>query len=1258
MAQFEFRGTERFEVLGSLGSGAFGEVYRVRDRKLRTVVALKTLHRANPEAILRFKREFRALADVSHPNLVQLYELSSEEGQWFFTMELVDGVDFIAYIHRFAEPPAGAAAPGNPASRAPGAAVDRSVSAGALDRLRRSFRQLAEGLTALHDAGKLHRDVKPSNIRVTPEGRVVLLDFGLVKELDTAEPGQTIADSILGSPVYMAPEQAAGEVLTRASDWYAAGAVLYEALVSRPPFAGPVLRILIDKQDREPTPPLAIDPELPPDLGELAHDLLARDRRRRPDGEEVLRRLGDALPARRRRSTDSTTVDEAPFIGRDQELEALLGALERSRSRPVIALVHGSSGIGKTCLMRQFIARLRAERVETLILRGRCYERESVPYKALDALVDSLCLHLARLPAGEAEALLPADVLALARLFPALRQLGAVVRAERRVLEIPGEREQRRRARAALYGLLYRLARGRPAVLSIDDLQWGDQESADLLAELFRPPEPVPLLLVLSFRREERQESVFLAELLGSAFVRESAEIVDIPVDELAAADAGSLALLLLGGRSATHRAMARTIARESDGSPFFVAELTRWAQGVGGDSATAAASRTGMSLASLLRSRLGQLSSAAGRLLAVVSLGQPLELGVAVEVAGLEAEAQVTLTALRAARLVRIRRSGSDDEIEIYHDRIREFVARSLERSAAAEFHRRLAVALELTGRADFETLAVHSREAGDREREARYVVAAADRANQALAFDRAARLYRTALDLGVEGEESRRLRIALGDALANAGRGAEAAAAYLEAVDAERGAPERGHGESRETVELLRRAAEQQLISGHVDDGLETLRRVLAAVGLSMPRSRAGALLSIALGRARLRLRGLAFEVREASEIPGDQLLAIDVCRSVAIGLSHIDPLRSMAFGTRHLLLALAAGEPYRVSLAVTWEAGFSAAGGVRNDDRTRRLLDTARRLAERADHPTALGLNQLGLGIAAYLEGRGERPLELFEGAEAILREQCTGVSWELATLSDYKVNLLILLGRLRRARAELPAVLKDAVERGDIYGESTLRGHSGTFMHLVADEPEAAEEEMRKLRAGSSREGFHVQHWMQLLGRVEIALYRGDAAGAWAVLGDTWPALVRSQLPRIVEVVAVEGLFLRCRGALAAMVAGVAPGRPARVLRRSLGRLGRLKHPYAKPFSLVIRAGIAATHGRRDEAVDQLAVAAEEFEALPMALHAAVSRLRRGQLLGGEGGRRLAAEAEDWMRGETIKNVERMADTLAPGRWHGS
>ena len=154
-----FRGTTRFTVRRRLGMGGMGVVYEVDDTARREIVALKTLRRTTAVDIYRLKREFRSLADVVHRNLVSLYELFADDDQCFFTMELVPGENFVDYVRGTGEA---------------GRSDERVVSA---------VRQLVEGILILHRMGKLHRDIKPSNVLVTPDGRVVILDFGLVTEL-------------------------------------------------------------------------------------------------------------------------------------------------------------------------------------------------------------------------------------------------------------------------------------------------------------------------------------------------------------------------------------------------------------------------------------------------------------------------------------------------------------------------------------------------------------------------------------------------------------------------------------------------------------------------------------------------------------------------------------------------------------------------------------------------------------------------------------------------------------------------------------------------------------------------------------------------------------------------------------------------------------------------------------------------------------------------------------------------------------------
>ncbi len=685
----EFSGTSRFKLIRTLGEGGMGVVYEALDADRGQRVALKTLRSFSADALFRFKREFRALQALQHPNLVNLGELIEEGGQWFFTLELVDGVDFIKYV-RDEEPNARASfamsgelplPPPLPPPRvdfAPTAETDDAtmhsliershrVVEGELDelKLRVALAQLAEGLGALHRAGKVHRDVKPSNVLVTQEGRVVLLDFGLVAEMEDSHERR-----VVGTVDYMAPEQALGTPPGPAADWYSVGALVYEALTGRPPFVGPSMEVLMGKQRFDPAPASRHNPSVPKYLDDLCAQLLQRDPSLRPGEREILEAigLGPALAATGE-ATKSTPMGP-PFIGRHEERTALHAAFGESRAgRPVTVLVRGEAGIGRTALVDRFVAELAERAPESILLSGRCQERETVPFKAFDGVIDSLSRHLARLSRDEVSALLPENAATLAHLFPVLSRIEAVAALgpAAAALDLPSLRA---RAFAALRQLFVRLAAKRPLIISIDDYQWADADSLTMRHEVLRDDGP-PLLFVATLRAD--------ADRSIDGFGRV------ITLGRLDGAEArGLVALLLRAGGIALEKRDTEWIdalAAEAHGHPLFIDQLVRYAVETGERGARP------VGLDAAIWSRIGRLDEPLRRIVELLAVARgPLAQEAAAAAAGLEyAEFSRLSNVLRSANLVRASGARRGDTIEPYHEQVRRSVLSNLPADEAA---------------------------------------------------------------------------------------------------------------------------------------------------------------------------------------------------------------------------------------------------------------------------------------------------------------------------------------------------------------------------------------------------------------------------------------------------------------------------------------------------------------------------------------------------------------------------------------------
>ena len=803
-----------------------------------------------------------------------------------------------------------------------------------------------------------------------------------------------------------------------------------------------------------------------------------------------------------------------------------------------------------------------------------------------------------------------------------------------------------------------------------------------MIAELLRPPDAPVLLFLGAYRTEDRLTSAFLHALFhGRASHSDwrndrqtevgladssSLDAHELSVDPLDPGETRELAHALLGEAGIAHgrEALVEAIARESAGNPFFVAELVRHVhsddvvKGTGRSSldpspfpeATASPSYfQTIALDDVLWARIRRLPEKARRMLEIIAVsGQPLGLELLTRCADLAEDERVPLALLGSGRLIRGTGRVGSDEIETYHDRIRETVVARLGPEVTREHHRRLALALETSGSADPEVLGVHLLGSGQPGLAADHFARAADQAALALAFDRAAGLYRRALELQPDASPSvtiHRLNSHLGDALTNAGRGAEAAAAYLAAAPGAAVA---------DAIELQRRAAMQFLISGHIDQGLATLKTVLKAVGMALPATPRRALICLLARRARLRLRGLGFRERDTSEIAPAVLTRIDVCWSAGAGLSVVDTIRGADFQARGLLLSLAAGEPSRIARALAMEAAHAASVGGSNRKTTARLLDRADILASRVEHPYALGMVALARGVSAYLEGRWTTAQLECDRAETIFRDRCTGVAWELDTAHAFALWGLSHQGAVAELSRRWPILLDLARARGDLYAVMNLSSYLLSIVRLAADDPDTADRELGQTMSKWSREGYHVQHNDALWAAVQVELYRGDGAAAWDLIDRSWPALRRSLLLRV-QFIRTSMHFLRARAALAAAVA-VRRCRAAEarsllaVARRAARRLEREKMPCPTAYARLIQGALAAVVGDRSRAVPLLTDAVTCFETVDMRLCAAAARRRLGECLGGTGGQEEIDRADRWMSDQKIKNPANLASMI--------
>ena len=737
-----------YHQLTSLGRGGMGIVYRAEHSQTQKPVAIKTVRVPNQKMLSSIRREIHLLASMRHPGIVQILDQGVHQGLPWYAMELLDGVALRHLLDRSSQHP----------SRA------TIEVATAVDLTRRLCRPLAY----LHGEGLVHRDLKPDNIMVQPDGQPVLVDFGLASRFSNplSREQLEIEGGVMGTALYMAPEQIKGEPLDARTDLYALGCILYELVTGKPPFMAERLDDLLQLHlEQPPAFPPEPDPQLPLSLKELILSLLKKQRQHRPG---YATEVAAALPGREEGEEPSSGLPEVrPYLyrprlsGRRSILEQLTEALLRTQRGPgELLLVGGESGVGKTRLLADFGQH--SAREGRLVLPGQCLERGGHPLEGLRGPIRVLADLCRERGSVETERLFGSGGSLLARYEPALADLPGFDRREP-PLDLPPS-AVRRRLFQALAESLATVAREWPLLLLLDDLQWADELTLGFLRFLTTPESPARQrgwLTVGAYRQEESVDRLApLLELDG---------VDPLTLDRLAKENVAEVIGDMLA-LTPPPRPLVQLLSQHSEGNPLFVAEYLRAAMTEGFLSRTPggrwqinspiSGQTVGVlsqlslphSIYQLVGRRLSHLSPSARKLVdAAAVLGRSSPRPLLWRVAGLPLSQLFEATnELLNFQLMEETRT---DHLRFAHDKLREVAHQELGPTQRREGHHTAAKEIEkLFGSEAREwaaSLGFHWEAAQNLPAARRSYLLAARVATEQFAFDEAERLYRCLLAL-----------------------------------------------------------------------------------------------------------------------------------------------------------------------------------------------------------------------------------------------------------------------------------------------------------------------------------------------------------------------------------------------------------------------------------------------------------------------------------------------------------------------------
>jgi len=717
----------RYKIIEKIGEGGMGIVWRVYDTVEQREVALKQFYKKeqleeskiqkgtalettptrqskrvslsaisteSTEADLRFKQEFRTMVKLKHPNTVNVFDYGVlENGDDYITMEIVSGEELSDILK------------------------ERQLS---FPEIYRILIQTAHVLNFIHSRLLVHRDIKPANIRITPEGNVKLMDFGLMDPMGLPSNGE-----ITGTVIYLPPEVPRGGIIDARSDLYSLGVMAYELVTGKPPFMGKkALDVVRRHIEMPPIPPRQIREDTPEELEEIILKLLAKDQNERCQTTAEL--INDLVQVTGEKIAIETFEQRKSYlncselIGREGEIQRLKDTFNLAKKdKGQSIFVAAPAGVGKTRLIQEF--KLKVQLAEVPFMEGECFEQGMTTYQPLADAFRPL------LPLTKKEVLDKYGSV-LVKVMPELKRKGYEPAPE---LEEVGEKT---RLFEQVTAWLKEVSKVTPIVICIEDLHWSDCATLELLNTCIRELQDYPIMIVGAFRDDEVEPTSIIFQTVEEGITQQM---------KLSTLNKDNVQLLIkrMLGRIELTEDFTDHVYTATAGNPFFVSETMRvlieeeqlqlergrWILPV--DVSTL---ELPTSIEATIRRRLQLFSTEALKLARIAAVvGRSLDLSFLKELSGLKDE---ELFDILDELIERQFMKAEEKHYSFTHDRVRETLYGQLTEKEKQEFHEQSGVILERRHAENLDDIAselgYHFSRGLDKQKAVKYLLTAGEKA------------------------------------------------------------------------------------------------------------------------------------------------------------------------------------------------------------------------------------------------------------------------------------------------------------------------------------------------------------------------------------------------------------------------------------------------------------------------------------------------------------------------------------------------